>query len=204
VNRVPLPRRRNNNTGIHNRSARTANSILRPNYSSEEVALIPPHPDWVGLTLGNLKNIGGPAAAKLARAQNLTPIDRSDSELARVHNINMVLKFLGVSCAHLHSFPSSLDHRVNDEFALRFNIRRYPRGTASFLCRSRDRQAIDHPPRSSGVPLACVSHLLCLLEGCPVATPIQIYHATLIRPNSFLESLMYYCNSHVRIDTRLR
>lgn len=89
--------------GAHDRSARTANAILHPNYPSERVTLIPPHPEWAGLTLDNLKNIGGPAAVKLAKAQHLSPIDDSDSELARVQNLNMILKHLGVSCARLCS-----------------------------------------------------------------------------------------------------
>lgn len=90
--------------GTH-RSARAANSILSPNYSDEEVALIPPHPEWGILTLGNLKNIGGPAAAKLARDQGLTPSDGSpDSDQARIRNLNMILRHLGVSCAHLCLF----------------------------------------------------------------------------------------------------
>ena len=84
------------------RSARDANSVLSPSYAGEKVALILPHPDWTGLTLENLKNIGGPAIAQLAKDQGLTPSEGSpDSEIVRIYNLNMVLKHLGVSCAHL-------------------------------------------------------------------------------------------------------
>jgi len=88
------------------RSARDANSILSPSYDGEEVTMILPHTDWNGLTLGNLKNIAGPAIAKLARDQGLTPLEGppSDSERVRIQNLNMILKHLGVSCAHLHPF----------------------------------------------------------------------------------------------------
>jgi len=91
------------------RSARDANATLSPNHIDEEVALIPPHSGWNGLTLGNLKNIDGPAAAKLARDQGLTPSEGSSNpELVRIRNLNMILKHLGVSCAHLSPFFLSL------------------------------------------------------------------------------------------------
>lgn len=86
------------------RSARTSNSVLSPNYPDEQVSLIPPRTNWSGLTLGNLKNISGPAAARLAKDQGLTPLDDSDSELARVHNLNIILRHVGVSCAQFASF----------------------------------------------------------------------------------------------------
>ena len=90
------------------RSARAANSILSVKHSDEEINLIPPHHDWDGLTLENLKNSGGPAVARLARDQGLAPSENSpDSELARVHNLNMILRHLGVSCAHFR--PSALN-----------------------------------------------------------------------------------------------
>ena len=85
------------------RSARAANSLLSTKYLGEQVVLIPPHPDWDGLTLGDLKNISGSAIATLARDQCLVlPEGSPDSEFARVRNLNMVLRHLGVSCAHSH------------------------------------------------------------------------------------------------------
>lgn len=90
------------------RSARDANSVLSPSYAGEEITLIPPHPEWNGLTLGKLRSLGGPAIAKLARDQGLVPSeDPSDSERVRIHNLNIILKHLGVSCARPH--PSSLN-----------------------------------------------------------------------------------------------
>lgn len=82
-----------------------ANSLLSTKYPGpKEVVPIPPHPGWNGLTLGDVKNISGPAVAKLARDQGLTPEENSpDSEVARVRNLNIVLRHLGVSCAPLHS-----------------------------------------------------------------------------------------------------
>ena len=88
------------------RSARDANSVLSPNRPDEEVTLISPHPDWNGLTLGNLKNISGLAAARLVRDQGLTPSEGPpDLEQARISNLNMILKHLGVSCARLDLSP---------------------------------------------------------------------------------------------------
>jgi len=90
-------------------SARDANAIISPNYTGEEVALIPPHPDWNGLTLGDLKNTGGPAVAKLAKAQGLTPSEGSpDSEVVRIHNLNMVLRHLGVQYQAIPSWNGIL------------------------------------------------------------------------------------------------
>jgi len=90
------------------RSARDANSVLSPSYADEEIALIPPHPEWSGLTLGKLRNLDGPAIAKLARDQGLAPSEGPpDSEPVRIQNLNMILKYLGVSCARPH--PSSLN-----------------------------------------------------------------------------------------------
>lgn len=79
-------------------SARTANSVLCPNYLEEPVTLIPPYPPkWNKLTLGDLKKIRGPAAAELASDQGLTPLeDSANSELARARNLNMVLRYIGV------------------------------------------------------------------------------------------------------------
>ena len=97
------------------RSARAANSLLSVKYPDEEIVLNPPSPDWDGITLGNLKNIGGPAVVMLARDQGLTPSeDSEDSELARVHNLNMILRHLGVSCARLHLLVLNLKP-TNDE-----------------------------------------------------------------------------------------
>lgn len=102
--------RRANNTLRNDRSVRTANSILCPSYPNEKVTLILPHPNWSELMLGNLKNIGGPAVARLAKDQGLTPSeDLSDPEQTRINNLNMILTHLGVSCAHLYSFFLSLD-----------------------------------------------------------------------------------------------
>lgn len=115
------------------RSARTANSILCPNYLDEPVALIPPYPPrWNDLTLGKLKNIRGPAAAKLASDQGLTPHeDLANSELARARNLNMVLRHIGVSCAHL--YPRLLDlSPLMLNPVLRFSIRPFHPGTVSF------------------------------------------------------------------------
>ena len=43
--------------------------------------------------------------AKLATDQGLSPLeDSADSELARIRNLNMILRHLGVSCARLHPF----------------------------------------------------------------------------------------------------
>jgi hypothetical protein len=84
-------------------SARTANCILCPNYPEEQVALIPPNPKFAELTLGNLKNIGGPAAVRLAKEQGLKPLEDSpDTELARARNLNMILRHIGVSCARVY------------------------------------------------------------------------------------------------------
>ena len=95
------------------RSARTANSQLSIKYPDERVVLIPPHPDWKDITLGNLKNIDGPAMAKLVSDQGLTPAEGSpDSEMARVSNLNMILRHLGVSCARPH--PSTLNLELTD------------------------------------------------------------------------------------------
>jgi len=90
------------------RSAHDANSVLCSSYAGEEVTLIPPHPEWNGLTLEKLRNLGGPAIAKLARDQGLTPSESSpDSEPVRIQNLNMIFKHLGVSCARPP--PSSLN-----------------------------------------------------------------------------------------------
>jgi len=101
------------------RSARDANSLLRPNHPDEQVSLIPPHPDWSELTLGGLKNLDGPAVAKLASDQGLSPSEDSpDTETARIHNLNMVLRHLGVSCARLHPLlPSDPDQMTVNPFS---------------------------------------------------------------------------------------
>ena len=117
------------------RSARTANSILCPNYPEEEVTLIPPNPSLGVLKLGNLKNIGGKAAARLARDQGLTPLEDSpDTELARARNLNMILRHIGVSCAQLCLLLELGSTDVNS--LLRCSTRPFRRGTASSSRRS--------------------------------------------------------------------
>lgn len=148
------------------RSARAANSLLLIKHPGE-VALIPPHPDWNGITLGNLKNISGPAVARLASDQGLTPSEGlPDSEPVRVDNLNIVLRHLGVSCARLHP-RASKPGPTDGESGFRSGIRPFPRGTAPS---SRGRHNLDPPSRGSPIPISCVPHPLRVLEHCPVAT----------------------------------
>ena len=79
--------------------------MLHPSYLGEMVELIPPRSDWGNFTLGDLKNIDGPAAIRLAHDQGLRPIQDPDFKPAREKNLNMILRHLGVSCAHPPSFP---------------------------------------------------------------------------------------------------
>jgi len=151
------------------RSARTANSLLSIKYPTDEVTLIPPHPDWGGITLGNLKNIGGPEVAKLASDQGLTPTEASpDSDMTRVKNLNTILSHLGVSCARLH--PSTLKLELTDgEPGSRCRTRPFPRGTGSSSRRFRGRRILSGPPRGSVIYISCAPHPFCVLERCPVA-----------------------------------
>ena len=99
------------------RSARAANSLLSVKHPNEQIVLIPSNPDWDGITLEDLKNIEGPVVSRLAVDQGLTPLEDSpDSELARVHNLNLILRHLGVSCARLRSFILNLNKLMMNLF----------------------------------------------------------------------------------------
>lgn len=77
--------------------------------------LIPPHPEWAGVSLAQLKTISGPTLAKLARDQGLTPSEGPpNSEQARIHNLNMILRHLGVSRVHLHPFCLGFNRNKRD------------------------------------------------------------------------------------------
>jgi len=156
------------------RSARAANSLLSIKYPTEEVILVPPHPAWDGITLGNLKNIGGSAVAKLASDQGLTPAEGSpDSEMARVKNLNMILRHLGVSCARLH--PSALKLELTDgEPGSRSSTRRSHRGAEPSSRRFQGRQILSGSPRSSVIHISCPPHPFCVLERRPVASDIPV------------------------------
>jgi len=150
------------------RSARAANSLLSTKYPDEQVILIPPNPDLGGMTLGNLKNIGGPAIARLASHQGLTPSEgQPDSEMARVNNLNMVLKHLGVSCARLYPFALKLE-LTGGEPGSRYSTRPFHRGTGSSSPQFRGRNIFSGPPRGSTIHISCVPYQFCVLERCPV------------------------------------
>ena len=156
------------------RSARTANSLLAIKYPDEQVILIPPNPDWDGITLGSLKNIGGTSVARLAGDQGLTPAEGSpDSEMARVKNLNMILRHLGVSCARLHPSPLKLE-LTDGEPGSRSSTRRFPRGTGSSSRRFQGRRIFSGPPRSSVIHISCAPHPFCVLERRPVASDIPV------------------------------
>ena len=146
------------------RSARTANYILCPNYPSEQVALIPPHPEWVGLTLGNMKNIGSPAVAKLARDQGLTPSENlPDSEVARIQNLNMILRHLGVSRARLRPFSLlNLTRLMVDLFSGQIPSCSLVERRPPHLGYEKVKSLATIPRRRCPtVPLSCVSRPLC-------------------------------------------